>query len=329
MKPFNKTLILFIAFLMVGITARAQSNLVLFGDVKIDETQTQSEAPAKVMILLVKNSGVGSMGEIGRQPISNGSRYRFDHLTVGDYEIVIEVDNNEVGRIRTTLQGMSNDPHGFRQDLEFALKPRGTSASRGVLLSAADVYNRPAANKTLFDRAQDAANKKKYDQATQLLNQIVDNDKQDFQAWTLLGTVYLTQEKPADAEKAYVSALEAKPTFSIALIDLGRLRSAQKKYDEAVDPLTRAVELQPQSGEANLLLGEAYLQLKKGSKAIPYLNAAASNGKPDAHLRLGWLYNAAGMKDKAALEYQQFLQKQPNYPDRKKLEDYIAANKKN
>jgi hypothetical protein len=35
------------------------------------------------------------------------------------------------------------------------------------------------------------------------------------------------------------------------------------------------------------------------------------------------------MKDKAALEYEPFLQKQPNYPDRKKLGDYIAANKKN
>ena len=171
-------------------------------------------------------------------------------------------------RLRTTLQGMSNDPHGFRQDLEFALKPRGTSASRGVLRIPADVYNRPAANKALFDKAQDAANKKKYDQATQLLNQIVDNDKQDFQAWTLLGTVYQTQEKPADAE-AYVSALEAKPTFAFALIDLGRLRSAQKKYDEALDPLTRAVEVQPQSGEANLLLGEAYLQFKKRIKSDP------------------------------------------------------------
>jgi len=115
----------------------------------------------------------------------------------------------------------------------------------------------------------------------------------------------------------------------LALVDLARLRSSQKRYEEAIEPLTRAVEVQPQSGEANLLLGEAYLQLRKGSKAIPYLNAAAENGKPDAHLRLGWLYNAAGIKDKAALEYEQFLQKQPNYPDRKKLEDYIATNKKN
>ena len=327
-KLMRFALIMFsvVAFIALGgvSSTQAQRSATLFGDVKIDESAVSESAPPKVMIVLYKDVG----GEVGRQPISNGSRYTFNNLQNGEYQIAIEVDNNEITRMRVVVGGLSNDPHGYRQDLEFALKPKSGANKEGII-SAADAYNRPAANKSVFDKAQDAVSKKKYDQATQLLNQIVDNDKQDFQAWTLLGTVYLTQEKPAEAEKAYLGALTAKPTFFLALVDLGRLRSTQKKYEEAVDPLTRAIESQPQSGEANLLLGEAYLQLRKGSKAIPYLNVAASNGKPDAHLRLGWLYNAAGMKDKAALEYQQFLQKQPNYPDRKKLEDYIAANKKN
>ncbi len=96
----------------------------------------------------------------------------------------------------------------------------------------------------------------------------------------------------------------------------------------AIEPLTKAVELKPTSGDANYLLGECYLQLRKGSKAIPYLNDAANNGRPDAHLRLGWLYNAAGMKDKAAIEYEEYLKKNPDYPDKNKLKEYIAANKK-
>ena len=50
--------------------------------------------------------------------------------------------------------------------------------------------------------------------------------------------------------------------------------------------------------------------------------------RADAHLRLATLYNAVGMKDKAAIEYEEFLKKKPDYPDRKKLRDYIAANKK-
>lgn len=299
----------------------AQANQVLFGDVKIDETKVAGP-PAKVMIILYKDVG----GEMGRQAISNGSRYRFSNLQVGEYQLAIEVDNEEIGRVRVTIQGLSNDPHGFRQDLDFALKARSSGVKPGVI--SADAYNRSASNKSLFQKAQEAADKKKYDQAVSFLKEIVGNDKLDYQAWTLLGAVYLVQEKPADAEKAYQSAIEAKPTFTLALLDLGKLRSSQKKFDEAIDPLTRAVESQPTSGDANYLLGEAYLQIKKGSKAIPYLNQAAKLGRPDAHLRLGWLYNAAGMRDKAATEYEEFLKKKPDYPDRKKLEDYIAANKK-
>lgn len=292
----------------------------LFGDVKIQDP-TEGPAP-KVMIILFKDVG----GEIGRQAIANGSQYRFSNLQEGDYQLAIEVNNEEIGRVRVTIQGLSNDPHGFRQDLDFALKPTG-GPKPGVI--SADVYKRSAANKSLFQKAQDAADKKKYDQAVSFIKEIVESDKLDYQAWTLLGTILLVQEKAEDAEKAYLSAIEAKPTFTLALIDLGKLRSSQKKFAEAIDPLTRAVESQPTSGDANYLLGEAYIQIRKGSKAIPYLNEAANLGRPDAHLRLGWLYNAAGMKDKAAIEYEEFLKKKPDYSERKKLEEYIAANKKN
>jgi tetratricopeptide (TPR) repeat protein len=102
----------------------------------------------------------------------------------------------------------------------------------------------------------------------------------------------------------------------------------QKKFDAAIEPLTEAVKSLPASADANYLLGEAYLQIKKGSKAVPYLTEAAKLGKTDAHLRLALLYNGAGMKDKAAVEYEQFLKKNPDYKDRKALEQYISENKK-
>ncbi|MDX6290878.1 MAG: hypothetical protein QOH42_2677, partial [Blastocatellia bacterium] len=46
------------------------------------------------------------------------------------------------------------------------------------------------------------------------------------------------------------------------------------------------------------------------------------------HLRLATLYDAAGLKDRAAHEYEEYLKQQPNDPARKKLEKYIAENKK-
>ena len=57
---------------------------------------------------------------------------------------------------------------------------------------------------------------------------------------------------------------------------LGRLRVGEKKYEEAIASLTTLIELNPSSPDGNLFLGEAYLQLKKGSKAVPYLNTVTT-----------------------------------------------------
>ena len=103
------------------------------------------------------------------------------------------------------------------------------------------------------------------------------------------------------------------------------------KYDVAVQALTKAVGLKPDSPDANYFLGDAYLRMKKGSLAVGYLNEALRldpNGMAEVHLKLATLYDAAGVKEKAAAEYQEFLKQRPDYRERRKLERYIAENKK-
>ena len=110
-----------------------------------------------------------------------------------------------------------------------------------------------------------------------------------------------------------------------------RIKTDSAAYATAITPLEQAVFVRPKSADANYFLGEGYLQIKKGSLAVGYLNEAIKIdpvGMAQAHLRLATLYNAAGMKDKAASEYEQFLTKVPDYKDKKKLQEYISANKK-
>ncbi len=317
-------LLMLMHVLMTALPVMGQSGYTLWGDVKIDDSKAEHAGPSSVTVVLYDQS----TKIIGRQTIGSRGRYRFTNLRTGEYDIVIEANGGEITRLRLTLTG--NQSSDIRQDFEFEWKEKpGARTSNAGVVSAADFYDRPAANKSLFDKAHASVEKKDYANAVRLLNQIVEKDKNDFQCWTLLGTLYLIQEKPEDAEKAYLTAIELKPTYALPLINLGRFRFSQKKFEEAVDLLTRAVGLQPQSPDANLLLGEAYLRLKKGSKAIPYLNEAGKLGKIEAHLDLGWLYNAAGLKEKAVVEYEEVLRKKPDYPDRKKLEQYISENKKN
>ena len=318
---------LFIAFALMfplsALPATAQSGFTLSGDVKVDETNADAKAPLSLSIILYTLGG----NVVGRQTVPSGGRYRFNNLRSSEYDLAIEVETAEIARVRVHVAGSPGAD--IRQDLEFAWKGGTTGArNKATTISASDMYKRSSSNESTFRKAQEAVDKKKYGDAVTFFRQLVDADAADFQAWTELGTAYLLQEKHDDAEKAYLKAIEIKPSFTLPLLNLGRLLLLQKKFEAATEPLLRALEMQPTSAEINYLLGDAYLQNKKGSKAVGYLNEAAKLGKNDAHLRLATLYNAAGLKDRAAIEYEEFLKKTPNYPDRKKLEEYIANNKK-
>lgn len=325
---------LFLALLLIGaflITAartacaQAGSGHILFGDVKVDESKNGEMKPLTLDIILYYTDG----RVFSRQKVANNGRYRFFGLKPNEYELAVELDNREIGRVRVNL-GTVGAAADHRQDIELEWKTNdtGSAHSRKQTVSAEDFYSRSPSNKSNFEKAQAAIDKKKYEEGILLLRQMVDSDAKDFQAWSELGTAYLLLDKKSEAEKAYTRAVEEKPTFFLALLNLGRVRSAQKKHEEAIEPLSRAVELQATSAEANFLLGEAYLQTKKGSKAVGYLEEAARLGRSDAHLRLAALYNAVGLKDRAAAEYEQFLSKEPSYADKSRLEAYIKANKK-
>jgi tetratricopeptide (TPR) repeat protein len=194
----------------------------------------------------------------------------------------------------------------------------------------AEAYNRTNQNRALSPRAAHEIETKNFTQAIATLRSLVEADPKDYPAWTDLGMVYFIQKDLEAAENSYSSAVQAKPDHVAALVNLGRVRMARKNNEGAVESLEAALKADPKSATANYFLGEAYLALKKGSKAVVYLNEALKLdpiGMADAHLRLAALYNLAGYKDRAAAEYEQFLQKKPDYPDKKKLTDYIEANK--
>jgi len=294
----------------------------LYGDIRLEgEKVTESAKPLSLEVQLYIINGT----LIGRTSVTVPGRYRFMDLPNAEYDVVVMSENTEVARIRVRVQAVyKND---FRQDI--ILEARANSLpNKAATVSAADVYERSGPNKSLFEKSEKAVDEKKYDEAVDFLSRLVAADAKDFQAWTELGTVQLLRNNLDEAEKAYRRAIEERPAFTLALLDLGRLLSMQKKFENAIEPLTAAINSTPTSADANFLLGEAYLQLKKGSKAVPYLNEAAKLGKPEAHLRLGALYNAAGLKAKAVEEYEQFLKKKPDYKDRKVLEQYISDNKK-
>lgn len=289
---------------------------MLFGDLKIAGASTSDDLTYQIVLY-------AGVNVIQRQTISSNGRFRFMGIPNGDYSIVVEYDGREVYRDRFRLS--ENQNTDIRKDIQLAMRVTPAPPPKNTGL-----YNRTAANQSLFDQAK-AATEKNFAEAEKLLQRVVTNDDKDFVAWAELGTALFRQEKYSEAEKAYQKSLAGKPDFLAVLINYGKLQLQQKQPEKAVELLTKATEVDPKSAEAQHYLGEAYLQAKKGSKAVVHLNEALKldpTGKAEIHLRLAALYNAAGMKDRAAVEYEQFLAKRPDYAEKDKLQQYISQNKK-
>jgi tetratricopeptide (TPR) repeat protein len=302
--------------------AGSRRGFTLYGDLMIDTSEAPDKDNGTYDIVLYTRGGE----VFARQRLGNRQRYRFNNVFNGDYYLAVEMENVEIARMPILIS--ANASSDILQNLEFRWRASGPRGAAGVI-SAEDAYPRSGQNKSLFQKASQEIEKKDFAQATVTLKSIVAADAKDFPAWTSLGMVYFLQKDLEAAENSYVAAVAAKPDHVAALISLGRVRIARKNNEGAVEPLEAAIKADPKSASANYFLGEAYLALKKGSKAVGYLNAALALdpvGMADAHLRLGSLYNLAGYKDRAAAEYQQFLQKKPDYAEKQKLEEYIQAN---
>lgn len=314
-----------LALLLSPLRVSAQAgDHTLYGDLTVDERNANGLRPLTFDVILYSESGV----LVARQSTPNNGRFRFNNLPLGVYLLVVEVENAEVARISVDLR--SPILLDVRRDISFEWRLPSNSTKPAVV-PAGDTYVRGPATQKLFQSALKAKERKQYAKASELLRQIIQTDAKDFQAWFELANVHFLVKKLEEAENEYLRAIDTHPGFFLALLNLGRLELFQKRYDVAIEVLRQAVKAGPNVADATYFLGEAYLQNKLGSSAVTCFEEALRldpQGMAEVHLRLALLYDRAGMKDKAAVEYQEFLKKKPNYSDRKKLEEYIAANKK-
>ena len=292
----------------------------LYGDLKVEDASDSQATTMFDVILYTRGNDV-----FARQRVGNGGRYRFNNIFNGDYFLVVELDNAEVARIPLLIS--ENAVEHIKQDLE--LKWRGGARPAPGVLSAADSYDRSKQNATLFDKAMKEMKKNELSKAVETLRSVVEADPKDYPAWNELGMVYFIQKDFEAAANSYAKAIELKPDYVTALVSLGRVRLTQKNNDGAIQVLDTAVKADAKSATAHYFLGEAYLAVRKGSLGVTHMNEALKLdpvGMANAHLRLATLYNNAGAKERAAMEYNEFLKKKPDYPEAQKLRDYIVAN---
>ncbi|MFN2502317.1 MAG: tetratricopeptide repeat protein [Pyrinomonadaceae bacterium] len=289
---------------------------VIWGRIELRGLKSYETKPAVFVTLLVHGAQVARA-----QADDRGYYFMLEKIREGAV-LFVTVGGEDVGQQALFLGGAE------RNDFTVNWAEGARPAPQNKSIRSA--YPRSETNGRLFDQAV-ATKLKDKNEAVKIFTELLTRDTQDFVAWAELGSLYFAQSRHTDAARAYESAIKIKPDYSLALMNLGKLHMTTKSYEDAVIAFNKAITADPRSPDAYHYLGEAHLQLKQGSKAVPVLNEAIRLdpvGKADIHLRLAALYNAAGLKDRAAAEYKLFIAKKPDYAERAKLEKYIKENLK-
>ena len=92
-------MLLLTALLASTHNAFAQGKYTLFGDLKVDESKVQGPRPSSFHVILYSQAGT----VVGRQTVPAGGRYRFIGIRGGEYDLAVQVDNNEIARVRVII----------------------------------------------------------------------------------------------------------------------------------------------------------------------------------------------------------------------------------
>ena len=156
--------------------------------------------------------------------------------------------------------------------------------------------------------------------------QVLQQDKKNVPTLANLAAIELDRGHLDAAEINIKQAVALAPDDPYSLFVLGRLRFAQKKYDEAIDALSRAAKLDPQDAQIQNFLGLALSEKGLRGPAETALRKAIQldPGYANAHNNLAVVYitQQPPLVELARWHYQKALAAgQPRNPELEKMLD--------
>ena len=152
-----------------------------------------------------------------------------------------------------------------------------------------------------FADGEAAYQTKNYAEATRLFEEYTTRKSQNVWGHYMLGLSAWKSGDAAKSEMAFETALRVDPTHMKSLVNLSRVLIEQKRYDEALEKLTRAGEVDPESVTVPRLMARAYSAKGDTDQAIDAYRHAIALDMTDAWSmnNLGLLYFEHGFVEDA------------------------------
>jgi len=134
-------------------------------------------------------------------------------------------------------------------------------------------------------------------------------------SWNNLGLLAGREGRTAEAVGYFQQALRLSPDHLIALNNLGSAFRQQKRWDEARETYERALRLRPNDPEANYGLGMVYAANDDTVRTFEFLQKAlqARPAYPEALNNLGILYLRTQRRDEAVASFQESIRVAPDF----------------
>jgi len=141
-----------------------------------------------------------------------------------------------------------------------------------------------------FAEGEEAYRARKYADATAIFESYTERRPANPWGHYMLGLSAWKSGDLPKSELAFEKALSIDPHHVKSLVNLSRVFIDQKRHDEAVDRLTRASEIEPESAEVHRLLGRTYHTQRKTDEAVAAYRQAIDLDERDA-----WSMNNLGL----------------------------------
>lgn len=151
-------------------------------------------------------------------------------------------------------------------------------------------------------------------QAKALCEQICRINKEDVDAWVMLGKVHMRLGKFAEAEACCHEAIKRRSGVAEAHFVLGNALQSQRKWDESIASYRQALKLEPDFAKAYYRLGDALNARGRSGEAISNYQRATifQPNFTAAHNKLGVALEQQGRFEEAVAAYQKILAIAPN-----------------
>ncbi|MCI0461385.1 MAG: tetratricopeptide repeat protein [Gemmataceae bacterium] len=272
--------------------------------------QGRSEPPPGTVVEL---QGSGGGVDQSVRPDSSG-RFTFSSLGKYIYYVVAKAPGYREASQRVDLVTM------VRATVHLNLVPEATESPTEAVavhpVSERELAIPAEARKQFEQGARMLMQEKKPQQAIPHLQKAVKIYPDYYEAYQLMGTAYMDQQKWPDAEQALKKSIALNDQYAPSLVALGAVYNREGRFADALPVLEKAEKLDPDSWLCHLELAQSLLPQGKVEEAEPHARAAHEKNPqfPLVHLAMANLGLAKGDLALAREECQHFLNLVPQGP---------------